>query len=154
MNSTLENIGKHFDVDVTQPIVQITQINRTLLAQFFNELGFRVGAEIGVAEGYYSKVLFESIPRLKLHLIDIWKTYPGYSEYENPEIIYEDAKKLLQNYDANFIRKYSMDALDDFRNNSLDFVFIDGGHDFKNVACDISSWSKKVKIGGIIKLIV
>ncbi|OGM31454.1 hypothetical protein A2803_05290 [Candidatus Woesebacteria bacterium RIFCSPHIGHO2_01_FULL_44_21] len=150
MNNTLEFIGKRFEVDVASPVVRITQINRTIIAGVFNELGFKQGAEIGVAEGTYSKILFDSIPGLKLNLIDIWKTYPGYSEYTDPEQMYKDAQERLKNYNSVFIRKFSMDAVQGFTNNSLDFVFIDGGHDFKNVACDICEWSKKVKVGGIV----
>ena len=43
-----------------------------------------------------------------------------------------------------------MDATADFADGSLDFVYIDGAHDFKNVACDICEWSKKVRVGGIV----
>jgi len=151
MNSTIEFIGKRFGVDVsTKSPVRLTKINRTIVAQIFSELGFRQGAEIGVAEGNYSKVLFDNIPGLKLYGVDIWNNYPGYEELDNPEKLYTDAQERLKPYNCTLIRKYSMDAVKDFADSSLDFVFIDGGHDFKNVACDICEWAKKVKPGGII----
>ncbi|MBI2405518.1 class I SAM-dependent methyltransferase [Candidatus Microgenomates bacterium] len=151
MNSTIEFIGKRFGVDVTSiSPIKLAKINRTILAQVFGELGFKTGAEIGVAEGVYSKVLCDAIPGLKLFCIDIWEQYPGYTEYKNPEQTYAEAKERLQPYNCVFIRKFSMDAARDFADNSLDFVFIDGAHDFKNVACDICDWSKKVKPGGIV----
>ena len=150
MNNTINYIGKRFNVDISTSPIQLAQINRTILAQVMGELRFKIGAEIGVAEGIYSKILFDNIPGLKLHAIDIWKNYPGYAELQNPEETYIEAKKRLKNQDCNFIKKFSMDAVSDFADNSLDFVFIDGGHDFKNVACDISEWSKKVKPGGIV----
>ena len=84
MNSTIEYIGKRFGVNVTQSPIHIGKINRTILAQTFGELGFKVGAEIGVAEGIYSRVLFDNIPGLKLFGIDIWKNYPGYNELKDP----------------------------------------------------------------------
>ena len=43
-----------------------------------------------------------------------------------------------------------MEALKDFNDNSLDFVFIDGNHTFEYVVEDIAQWSKKVKVGGIV----
>ncbi len=43
-----------------------------------------------------------------------------------------------------------MDALDDFEDNSLDFVYIDANHSFKFVAQDIDGWSRKVRTGGVI----
>lgn len=43
-----------------------------------------------------------------------------------------------------------MEAAQDFADRSLDFVYIDGNHQFQYVAWDIAEWSKKVKVGGII----
>ena len=43
-----------------------------------------------------------------------------------------------------------MQALEDFLDNSLDFVFIDANHTFEYVVNDIAEWSKKVRPGGII----
>jgi hypothetical protein len=48
------------------------------------------------------------------------------------------------------VRKKSMDAVKDFEDESLDFVYIDGHHGFKFVTEDIWEWSKKVKKGGVI----
>jgi hypothetical protein len=43
-----------------------------------------------------------------------------------------------------------MDAVKDFKDESLDFAFIDGNHSFEYVINDIAEWSKKVRVGGII----
>jgi predicted O-methyltransferase YrrM len=43
-----------------------------------------------------------------------------------------------------------MDAVKDFADGSLDFVYIDGHHGFKYVAEDIWEWHKKVRKGGIV----
>ncbi len=43
-----------------------------------------------------------------------------------------------------------MEAVADFADNSLDFVYIDGNHDFRYIAEDISEWTNKVKKGGIV----
>ena len=48
------------------------------------------------------------------------------------------------------LRKFSMDALDDFEDDCLDFVYIDANHGFDYVMSDILGWVKKVKKGGII----
>lgn len=151
MNKTLEYILEKFKPELVQRGgSQIRRINRTIMAQTLGELGFKEGAEIGVAEGYHAKVLFDSIPGLKLHCVDIWEQYPGYSEYKNIDDVFEEAKKRLKDYDCQIIKKFSMDAVKDFEDASLDFVYIDSAHDFKSVAEDICEWSKKVKIGGIV----
>lgn len=151
MNSTIEFIGQKFGVDVTgESPITLTKINRSMVAQMFTELGYKAGAEIGVAEGYYAEILCKNNPDLKLYCVDAWQHYPGYNEYPNIGQAYEEAKERLSKYNCEIINKFSMDAVNNFENKSLDFVFIDGGHDFKNVANDIYEWSKRVRVGGII----
>jgi hypothetical protein len=43
-----------------------------------------------------------------------------------------------------------MDALNEFEDNSLDFVYIDGNHRIKWIIADIYEWYKKIKPGGFI----
>ncbi len=43
-----------------------------------------------------------------------------------------------------------MDAVKDFEDNSLDFVYIDANHEYDYVKQDITEWTKKVKPGGIV----
>ena len=43
-----------------------------------------------------------------------------------------------------------MDAVKDFADRSLDFVYIDANHEPQFVEEDIREWSKKVKVGGIV----
>jgi hypothetical protein len=38
--------------------------NRLELAEYFNKLGFKNGAEVGVYKGEYAQILFEKIPNL------------------------------------------------------------------------------------------
>ncbi|MEK6897374.1 MAG: hypothetical protein AABW93_02500, partial [Nanoarchaeota archaeon] len=45
--------------------------NRQALARHFAKLGYRVGAEIGVCTGYYSNILCQTIPNLKLYDLDL-----------------------------------------------------------------------------------
>jgi predicted O-methyltransferase YrrM len=56
----------------------------------------------------------------------------------------------LARYNCEIIRKTSMDAVKDFVDNSLDFVYIDGNHKFEYVVNDLAEWSKKVRPGGIV----
>lgn len=116
--------------------------NRIELAEYFNSLGFKIGAEIGVYKGYYSKILCQKIPGLKLYAIDNWG--PRY------EHSFETAKANLKPYGVTIIRRDSMEAAADFEDNSLDFVFIDARHTHKRVTEDIREWAKKVKKGGIV----
>ncbi|MDO8487691.1 MAG: class I SAM-dependent methyltransferase [bacterium] len=152
MNPTLEYLIQKFNLDInTRPPIEVGQINRTIMTKTLGELGFRVGAEVGVAQGHHAKVICENNPQILLYAIDIWDLYPGYEEYSDRiRKYYQEAQERLALYNCKLVKKFSMAAVEDFADNSLDFVYIDGAHDYKNVAMDICEWSKKVKVGGIV----
>ena len=160
--NTYDHIIKKYNINVgRQHIVHIPDMGRDDMARLFAELGFNTGVEVGVARGDYSKVLCESNPNLKLYGVDPWER----TAYE-PNIVpasagihvtqegfdgeYERAKEKLKPYNCTLIKKCSMDALEDFEDNSLDFVYIDANHDFLNFISDLHYWLKKIRIGGII----
>ncbi len=124
------------------------------LPVLFKELGFKRGAEIGVLKGKYSEKLCESNSELQVYSIDAWEFYPIKNNFRRAHAyppIYEEAKKRLAPYPNNqIIRKWSKDALLDFEDESLDFVFIDSNHLFEHITSDILEWGKKVRKGGII----
>ncbi len=132
--------------------IKIPNTDRRDLANLYAELGFKEGAEIGVAEGTFSKMICEANPKVKLHCIDSWVKYRGYNDFAGDFFsqAHETAHKLLDQYDCNFIKKYSMDAVKDFADGSLDFVYIDANHDIWHILEDLREWSKKVKPGGLI----
>lgn len=121
---------------------------RADLAKIFAERRYKVGAEIGVLEGDFAKVLCDSIPDLKYYGIDIWH---GESvEGHHRQGMLDRAKIKLDEYDATLVKKFSVEAALDFDANSLDFVYIDANHVFDAVVLDIISWTPKVKKGGIV----
>lgn len=152
---TLKYICEKYNIDLNQESpFKINCCRIKDLPVLFKELGFTKGAEIGVLEGDYSAILCQSNPKLKVYSIDAWEFYPLKNNFRRPWVypeIYEKAKTKLAQYKNNeIIRKWSMDAVKDFADESLDFVFIDGDHRFEYVANDIAGWGKKVRKGGII----
>lgn len=140
--------------DVRLPI-EIPNMGRDQLAYLFKELGFKVGVEVGVRDGTYSLVLCEANPQLKLYGVDPYISYKGYRDITKQssfDRVEEEAREKLVPHARNyvFLKKFSVDAVREFADNSLDFVYIDGNHDFYNVTTDIELWSKKVRPGGII----
>ena len=129
------------------------------LTSMFKDLGFKKGVEVGVNNGRYSKWIMIKAKPDKLYLVDPYKEYASYveSHYNGQDVFdqyYENAKTRLKQWTdqarTEFIRKESMSAVEDFVDNSLDFVFIDGNHTFEYVVNDIAEWEKKIKPGGII----
>lgn len=128
-------------------------ISKFDLIKYFNELAFKKGAEIGVSEGYFSEAICKAIPGVQLYCIDNWWPYHGNrwgKGMDTNNHYFETAKKRLTPYNATLIRKKSMDAVREFEENSLDFVFIDANHSYDYVMQDLIEWTKRVKPGGIV----
>lgn len=150
---TLSYIVEKFSLDITQrPPVEILPINRRIMAQLLNELRFTTGAEIGVAKGEHAEILSQEIDGLNLYCIDPWEGYSGYTDYLDGRLkgFYTQAQDRLAPYNCRLIKDYSMNAVKQFENDSLDFVYIDGAHDLRSVIDDMTEWHKKVKPGGIL----
>lgn len=132
------------------------RFKRNNLGELFRELGYKVGAEIGVYTGTYSEVLCHGNPNMKLYCIDPWTTYdseeiePYAKNQDALNKFYSEAKKRLSKYNCTIIRKSSMDAVKDFKQGELDFVYIDANHSYQNVKEDVREWAKIVRDGGIV----
>lgn len=137
---------------------EIPDCGRNDLPQFFVERGYKVGAEIGVYKGEYTKKFLDA--GLKMYGVDPWKAYKNYNERDNPgfqerqDFLYARTQEYLAGHISSglceLVRKTSMDAIEDFEDESLDFVYIDGHHGFRYIAEDLCEWSQKVKKGGIV----
>jgi len=144
-------------IQIKQGKFEIPESSRDHLPAFFKEMGYGVGAEIGVWKGRYS-AQFCNIG-LKMFAIDPWSAYldfwerPGWAKdsQKMQDDFYRIAQWRLNRFKrCTILKKTSMEAAMDFEDNSLDFVYIDGHHGFKYIAEDLYVWTKKVKIGGII----
>lgn len=157
MTDTLRYILNKYDVHPTEGArsksIEIPGRREVLLPNLFKELNFKVGAEIGVERALYSKILCETIQGLTLYGVDPWMAYRGYREHVSQSKLnnfYEEVIKRMKPYDFRIFRAFSEEAYKYFDNNSLDFVYIDGNHNFLNATQDIAFWSPKVKVGGIV----
>lgn len=150
----LDYIVKKYQLDInSKSPVKLNISRHGGFIELLNELDIRIGAEIGVEQGKYSEEILNGTA-MHLFCIDPWMAYFRYKDHRAQSKLdgfYEDAKKRLEPFDrATIIRKTSMEAVADFQENSLDFVYIDGNHDFEYVVSDIIHWSKIVKPGGIV----
>lgn len=137
------------------PPVRIKGFKRGHLAHLFAELGYKHGAEIGVAEGKFSLFICQANPSLERHwCIDLWDTYyRGNTKLKNREMqddAYAQAVNNLKDYPVEFIRESSATAHRHIKDESLDYIYIDGDHSFDYVILDLIFWSRKVKPGGIV----
>lgn len=132
---------------------EIEDCSRDTLPQFLAGSGYKRGAEIGVYKAEFSEKFAEA--GLQHYAVDPWMAFPGQGRtqqvQERQDFLYSHAQRVLAPYtNCTIIRKTSMDALADFKDNSLDYVYLDGDHSFRYAAEDIVEWSKKVRHGGIV----
>ena len=138
--------------NVPNPL-KITKLNRPALLQLKDKKNL-VGAEIGVQYGLNAGAILKTLDIEKLYLIDPYGTYKEKRLITSHEAQYwqMNAKRLLIEWEEKtiWIQKRSVKAVKYIKDNSLDFVYIDGGHLYKNVTEDIESYMPKVKMGGLI----
>lgn len=121
---------------------------------FFNHVK-GIGVEIGTFEGYNATNVLKYCSLEKLYCIDPYRPYVdevgglGGLAPETWDALYEKVQKRVEG-GAEVIRKPSLEAVNNFVDNSLDFVYLDGDHSRENVLKEINSWLPKVKVGGIL----
>jgi hypothetical protein len=156
MNETDRIIRERFQMKRgdTLPYTGKARTTRNDLAKLFAELKFQSGAEIGVCKGEYSVVLLRENPECQLKLVDPYQPYVSPWNFkvsqERQDRRLEKARERLAPYpNIEFIRKTSMEAVRDVPDGSLDFIFLDGLHDFDSIMLDLIYWTKKVRPSGI-----
>lgn len=120
------------------------------MASYLYENGVRKMVEIGCAYGISTKIWRDSG-------ILVYGVDPYVSGYDNDDgqsatDACNDARSqflnnVVDNETIFHIEKISKEAVKDFEDNSLDFVYIDGCHKYESVKNDILTWLPKVKSG-------
>lgn len=122
-----------------------------------NELkGKLVGVEIGVCLANTTEAFVKGIKNLKkLYAID---NYPIFVDFggedlneERQNLMKKAAKKKLIPYKdkVEFLNVSSEEFVKTLKDESLDFVFIDGDHSFEAALKDFQNYYPKIKKGGI-----
>lgn len=155
--STLEYLINKYNLPSKGTPIEIPNVGRLDFIRWIRELNFKTGVEIGVDHANFSHLMVENNTQLKLYGVDPYLKYGEYREYDSQEQmdeIYRQAQERMANYVSDgvyeFIRKPSLEAVKQFKDGSLDFVYIDGNHEADYPYLDIKEWGKKVKKGGMI----
>ncbi len=174
MKHLTPTLGKRY-IDIRGIISKTPRPTITILKKKYGNTGL-VGAEIGVRRGDNAQNILEELNIEKLYLIDIWDLIPTDKTEEGHSLRHRDHINLQECYEFSFKRNYhsakdnynyilnkfkdnkkieiikdfSNVAVEQFNDNSLDFVYIDANHSYKKVLEDISIWAKKVKTNGVI----
>jgi len=122
-----------------------------MVEKFDNALFIEVGTWKGRSTCYMGSRIKESGKNIKLYAIDIFGKFISEDKEVDTSDIYNEFIENIEPYkdiiipvkgDSKVIHK-------DFPDESFDFIFLDGGHDYETIIEDIKGWYPKLKKGGI-----
>lgn len=152
--NTLERIADYgWRLDGKGTPIEIPDVGREDLTHLFAHLGFNLGVEVGTERGIYAETLCKANPKLSLYCVDPYLAYDGYREHVSQRKLddfWGEATLRLMPYTCWIQRWFSIEAVNWHKDNSLDFVYLDGNHNLLHVIQDLHAWLPKVKSGGII----
>jgi SAM-dependent methyltransferase len=115
------------------------------------------GVEIGVAAGDYSKTILDVWEGQRLHLVDAWRHLPGYqdvcnlSDDEHQKLLRMVPDKLAAHEGRYEIHaKLASEAVSDFDDSTLDFVYLDADNSYEGVLEMLRAWHRKLRPGGVL----
>jgi predicted O-methyltransferase YrrM len=123
---------------------------RWALAYAMADMEFRTGVEIGTQYGDSAEIWCTANSSLHLTCIDPYGLYRKRREKNLQDSAYEDTCKRLDGLNVTLLRKASLEVVDSFQDESLDFVHVDGDHTFDACICDVIKWVPKVRKEGLI----
>lgn len=116
-----------------------------------------VGAWLGKSTAYLAVEIARSAKAIRLDVVDHWqggfgqnlhRTIPGQTDVF--AAFEENMRRGGVRESLNVIREASPRAAQRYRDGALDFVFLDGSHDFLSVFWDVLSWKPKLRPGGTL----
>lgn len=116
-----------------------------------------VGSWVGNSTYHMASAIKQSCKPITFFAVDTWEGDPNHkcqidAVQENGGSVFQLFCDRISSV-ADFViplRMLSAQAAQFFRNESLEFVFIDANHSYQHVRNDIRAWSPKVRPGGII----
>ena len=127
-----------------------------LIKEIIASYGYKKIIEVGTYRGQFAKHLHQTNPDM-LYLVDPWKVYPkevfpDYTHYDQSkwDSLYESVCSKFNYDNVTIIRKPSDKAVNEFIDNSIDLIYIDGNHTYDYVKQDLNLWLPKVRKGGML----
>lgn len=123
------------------------------------DLFVEVGSFKGRSSAFMAVELINSGAKFKFDCIDTWLGSTEHQEGAECEVkevvdgtLYETFIHNMKPVEGYFnpIRMTSLEAAELYDDNSIDFLMIDGAHDFDSVVADIRAFLPKMKKGGVM----
>lgn len=105
-------------------------------------------AEIGAADGAFSRQILECCRPRKLYLVDLWPSGSRYARMKDS--VEERFRKEISEGVVQVLHGRSHEMIRQISDKSLDFAYVDAAHDFASVRRDLLACEPKMAAGGII----
>lgn len=126
------------------------------ISNILNKIGAKTGVEIGVFKGEFSRNILERWNGT-LYLIDPWRElsdeeYLDSSNHKNHQDAFAQTMESIKGFESRafMLRGLGEEMVHLFKDNSLDYIYIDGNHDYDHVKQDLELWWPKLKAGGLL----
>lgn len=124
------------------------------MVDYFDDAHFvEVGSWKGRSSFFMADEIIKSGKNIRFDCVDTWEWIEN---TDIPKALYHNLwETFLMNIEPvkraiNPVRAVSWEAADRYKDESLDFVFIDAAHDEVSFTKDLDAWYPKVKKGGVI----
>jgi SAM-dependent methyltransferase len=117
-----------------------------------------VGAELGVLNGQFSRVLLDFCLPKELHLIDPWyflDSHWSWASGNNSTV--EAVRRILKEFKVELEQKRVFVHIEDdlvvlerFPDNNFDWIYIDSSHQYMHTFMELEILKKKIKPNGVI----
>ena len=122
----------------------------SLISNYTNPVGVEIGSDVGVT----AYCLLDNNSNLFINCIDPYIRYRDWNgnDLNDRDNVYEKFISKMNVYKDRY-KLYKMtsdDAVTFFKDNSLDFIFVDGLHEYDQVLKDCENYYPKLKSGGLM----
>lgn len=134
------------------------ELYKSMVKKYDNAVFVEVGTWKGKSAAFMAVEIANSKKNIKFYCVDVWQNTgdPNLLINKDPLSIngtiynhfLENISPVI-NY-INPVKKTSVEAALNFKNNSLDFVFIDASHTYEDVTKDLQVWFPKIKKEGTL----
>ena len=130
--------------------------NREVIGDWLTKRGLLgMVVEIGVMHGGFSRMVLNQWRGREYVMVDLWaRQDPSVYKERTDDVPYDlkylDCVQVAKEFPiVRMVRDFSVNAAKQFKDESLDWVFIDANHSFDAVTEDMDAWFPKLKKGGL-----
>jgi len=121
---------------------------------FDNAIFVEVGTWKGRSASYMVVEIINNKKNIKFYCVDTWQGSVEHTNFQEIKdgTLFDVFISNMKEVEGKYIpmRMTSEEASRQFKDESIDFIFIDASHEYGDVKNDIKCWLPKVKKGGVI----